>query len=179
MFRRRSSQRTSNKILPPSTIFPHMSCSFSPRVRILILYLSVIFFDNTAPTGIHSEPPTSHEAPSDPQGQVPNPFSYPLSKVNPKKLSGGTAKIVDSTTFKVSTRIAVADVTVEPGAIRELHVSVRVLFGYRSGAYLDNGAHSGTRHKTSGFTFCNDTLSYCLGLTFGADTGYSGRAMAA
>jgi oxalate decarboxylase/phosphoglucose isomerase-like protein (cupin superfamily) len=67
-------------------------------------------------------------APSDPQGQVPNPFSYPLSKVNATKLSGGTVKIVDSTIFKVSTRIAVADVTVEPGALRELHVGVSVLF---------------------------------------------------
>ncbi|KAF8493936.1 oxalate oxidase [Russula emetica] len=68
-----------------------------------------------------SEPPTDHVAPSDPQGQIPNPFSYPLSKVNATKLNGGTVKIVDSTTFKVSTRIAVADVTVEPGALRELH----------------------------------------------------------
>jgi len=68
-----------------------------------------------------SAPPTNNVAPSDPQGQVPNPFSYPLSKVNATKLSGGTVKIVDSTIFKVSTRIAVADVTVEPGALRELH----------------------------------------------------------
>lgn len=68
-----------------------------------------------------SEPPTDYVAPPDPQGQVPNPFSYPMSKVNATKLNGGTAKIVDSTTFKVSTRIAVADVTVEPGALRELH----------------------------------------------------------
>lgn len=78
-------------------------------------------------------------APSDPQGQIPNPFSYPLSKVNATKLNGGTVKIVDSTTFKVSTRIAVADVTVEPGALRELHVRVRVLFSLYSSAYLDNG----------------------------------------
>jgi oxalate decarboxylase family bicupin protein len=68
-----------------------------------------------------SEPPTSDAAPSDPQGQVPDPFSFPLSKVNATKLSGGTVKIVDSTIFKISTRIAVADVTVEPGALRELH----------------------------------------------------------
>lgn len=75
-----------------------------------------------------SEPPTSHVAPSDPQGQVPNPFSYPLSKVNATKLNGGSVKIVDSTIFKVSTRIAVADVTVEPGALRELHVRPRSFF---------------------------------------------------
>ena len=86
-----------------------------------------------------SEPPTSHVAPSDPQGQVPNPFSYPLSKVNATKLNGGSVKIVDSTIFKVSTRIAVADVTVEPGALRELHVRPRSFFRYYSNAYLGNG----------------------------------------
>lgn len=101
-----------------------MRWSFSPRVRILILDSSP-FFNHMTPTDIHSEPPTSDVAPSDPQGQIPNPFSYPLSKVNATKLDGGTVKIVDSTTFKVSTRIAVADVTVEPGALRELHVRVR------------------------------------------------------
>ena len=138
MFQRRSSQRTSSKASPPSIIFPRMSCSFSPRVRILILDSSRLF-NHTTP-GIHSEPPTNHMAPSDPQGQIPNPFSYPLSKVNATKLNGGTAKIVDSTTFKVSKRIAVADVTVEPGALRELHVRVPVLFShYYSGAYLSHG----------------------------------------
>ena len=103
-----------------------MRWSSSPQVRILILDLSP--FNPTTLIGIYLEPPTDHVAPSDPQGQIPNPFSYPLSKVNATKLNGGTAKIVDSTTFTVSTRIAVADVTVEPGALRELHVRVRVLF---------------------------------------------------
>jgi len=36
-------------------------------------------------------------------------------------LSGGTVKVVDSTTFKASQTIAVAEVTVEPRAMRELH----------------------------------------------------------
>ena len=126
MFQRRSSQRTSSKASLHSTIFLRMSCSFSPRVRILILDSSSLF-NHTAPTGVHSEPPTDNEAPSDPQGQMPDPLSYPLSKINATKLNGGTVKIVDSTTFKISTRIAVADVTVEPGALRELHVRVRVL----------------------------------------------------
>jgi hypothetical protein len=116
-----------------------MSWSFSPQVRILILDPSP-FINHMTPIGIHSEPPTNHVAPSDPQGQIPNPFSYPLSKVNATKLNGGTAKIVDSTTFKVSKKIAAADVTVEPGALRELHVRVRVLLiRYYSSAYLGNG----------------------------------------
>lgn len=79
------------------------------------------------PIGIRIDPPTSNVAPSGPQGQVPNPFSFPLSKVNAMKSNGGTVKIVDSTTFKISTKIAMAEVTVEPGALRELHVGVSVL----------------------------------------------------
>lgn len=69
------------------------------------------------------EPPTTDVAPPDPQGEIPNPFSFPWSKVNETKLPGGSIKIIDSTTFNVSISIAAAEVTVEPGAIRELHVS--------------------------------------------------------
>ncbi|KAM5535983.1 hypothetical protein V8D89_010423 [Ganoderma adspersum] len=58
---------------------------------------------------------------SDPQGQVPSPFIFKLSQVNATQLDGGSVKVVDSTTFPVSTAIAVAEVTVEPGAMRELH----------------------------------------------------------
>ncbi|KAI0073871.1 oxalate decarboxylase [Panus rudis PR-1116 ss-1] len=66
--------------------------------------------------------PTDSDKPvDDPQGQTPNPFTYKLSKVQPTKLSGGTVKVVDSTAFTVSKTIAAAEVTVEPGAIRELH----------------------------------------------------------
>ena len=68
------------------------------------------------------EPPTTSTPVEDPLGQVPNPFSYPLSKVTPTSLAGGTIKIADSRTFKVAEDIAVADVTVVPGAMRELHV---------------------------------------------------------
>ncbi|EIN03969.1 oxalate decarboxylase [Punctularia strigosozonata HHB-11173 SS5] len=56
-----------------------------------------------------------------PQGTVPEPFSFPLSQVNATQLAGGSVKVVDSTNFKVSTTIAMAEVTVEPGAMRELH----------------------------------------------------------
>ncbi|KAI0033640.1 oxalate oxidase [Vararia minispora EC-137] len=57
----------------------------------------------------------------DPQGAPPNPFTFPFSKLPATQLDGGTIKIVDSSTFKVSKTIAAAEVTVEPGAIRELH----------------------------------------------------------
>ncbi|KAF8556530.1 oxalate decarboxylase, partial [Imleria badia] len=66
-------------------------------------------------------PPATSQAPSDPQGTVPESFTYSLSQVPITPLSGGSVKVVDSTTFAVSKKIAVAEVTVEPGAMRELH----------------------------------------------------------
>lgn len=57
-------------------------------------------------------------------GGVPQGFSFAMSQMNVTQLSGGTVKIVDSTIFPIATTIAAADVTVEPGAIRELHVSI-------------------------------------------------------
>ncbi|KAK0475424.1 oxalate decarboxylase [Armillaria novae-zelandiae] len=66
-------------------------------------------------------PPDDATAPEDPQGTVPDPFSFPLSQINATQHSGGSVKIVDSTTFTVSTTIAMAEVTINPGAMRELH----------------------------------------------------------
>ncbi|KAF8963158.1 oxalate decarboxylase [Flammula alnicola] len=73
-------------------------------------------FPSTPPTDGNSSLPTS------PQGLVENPFTFPFSKMQPTQLSGGTAKIVDSRTFTVSTTIAAAEVTVEPGAIRSANL---------------------------------------------------------
>ncbi|KAJ7266554.1 oxalate decarboxylase [Mycena rebaudengoi] len=66
-------------------------------------------------------PPSDAVAVDSPQGTVPDPYTFAMSKVKPTQLSGGSVKIVDSTTFKVSKTIAAVEVTVEPGAIRELH----------------------------------------------------------
>ncbi|KAI0753051.1 oxalate decarboxylase [Daedaleopsis nitida] len=66
-------------------------------------------------------PPDNRQPPTGPYGTVPLPFSYELSKVTPTQYSGGTVKIADSTVFNISTQIAVAEITVEPGAMRELH----------------------------------------------------------
>ncbi|KAM5542854.1 hypothetical protein V8D89_003238 [Ganoderma adspersum] len=66
-------------------------------------------------------PPDNQMAPTSPFGTIPEPFSFEFSKVVPTQYSGGSAKIADSTVFNVSTQIAVAEVTVEPGAMRELH----------------------------------------------------------
>ncbi|KIL65740.1 hypothetical protein M378DRAFT_76518 [Amanita muscaria Koide BX008] len=68
-----------------------------------------------------SLPEPDSAAPISPQGTVPNPFSFALSQVKPIQLAGGTVKVVDSSTFKASLTIAAAEVTVEPGAMRELH----------------------------------------------------------
>lgn len=68
---------------------------------------------------VHVAPPADNaQPPSDPQGQIPEPFSYEFSKITPTQYAGGTVKIADSTTFNVSKGIAVAEVTVEPGAMR-------------------------------------------------------------
>ncbi|OBZ72425.1 Oxalate decarboxylase OxdC [Grifola frondosa] len=66
-------------------------------------------------------PPDNVQPPVSPQGTIPEPFSYNFSAVTPTQYSGGTAKIADSTVFNVSTQIAVAEITVNPGAMRELH----------------------------------------------------------
>ncbi|KAH9856026.1 oxalate decarboxylase [Lenzites betulinus] len=66
-------------------------------------------------------PADNQQPPQSPAGEIPLPFSYPFSQVTPTQYSGGTAKIADSTTFKVATQIAVAEVTVQPGAMREMH----------------------------------------------------------
>lgn len=56
-----------------------------------------------------------------PQGTIPQPFSYEFSKMPVTQYEGGTIKIADSTVFDVAKEIAVAEITVEPGAMRELH----------------------------------------------------------
>jgi oxalate decarboxylase/phosphoglucose isomerase-like protein (cupin superfamily) len=60
---------------------------------------------------------------SDPQGQVPSPYSFSFSTMPATTVPGGSVKIADSTIFNISKQIAVAEVTVNPGGMRELHVS--------------------------------------------------------
>lgn len=48
-------------------------------------------------------------------------FSYRLSARPPRRMTGGSVKVVDSTSFPASTTVAAALVEVEPGGIRELH----------------------------------------------------------
>lgn len=57
-----------------------------------------------------------------PAGKVPSSFSYSLYDQTPTvKTKGGEARVVDSSNFPVSTAIAAALVTLQPGGMRELH----------------------------------------------------------
>ncbi|KAJ3533783.1 hypothetical protein NM688_g7235 [Phlebia brevispora] len=66
-------------------------------------------------------PSPDAKAPEDPYGQIPMPFAYSFSQQPVIPASGGTYKIADSTVFNVSTQVAVAEITVVPGGMRELH----------------------------------------------------------
>ncbi|KAG8761900.1 hypothetical protein FRC11_012460, partial [Ceratobasidium sp. 423] len=67
--------------------------------------------------------------PVSPAGMVPLPYTFAASKAPATNMSicvaetttGGTVKVIDSRTFNISQTIAVAEVTVVPGGIRELH----------------------------------------------------------
>ncbi|NBI29883.1 oxalate decarboxylase family bicupin [Chengkuizengella marina] len=56
-----------------------------------------------------------------PHGTVPKSFTHKLLAQKPIQTSGGTVRIVDSTNFPISTRIAAALVEIKPGAMREMH----------------------------------------------------------
>jgi oxalate decarboxylase len=57
-----------------------------------------------------------------PKGAPPHPFVFPLSSMAPTRQSrGGSVHIIDSRNFNVSKTVAMARVTVKPGAMRELH----------------------------------------------------------
>jgi oxalate decarboxylase len=67
-------------------------------------------------------PPTlASDAVRSPAGEVRQSFSYRLSAHEPVKVQGGQTRILDSSSFPVSTTIAAALVEVEPGGLRELH----------------------------------------------------------
>ncbi|GAB1522188.1 hypothetical protein RhiTH_005300 [Rhizoctonia solani] len=66
--------------------------------------------------------------PVSPQGEALLPYTFAASKApatnalrRETQVTGGSVKVVDSRTFNVSKTIAVAEVTVVPGGIRELH----------------------------------------------------------
>src|SRR5882724_7508892 len=55
-------------------------------------------------------------------GRSPSDFAFRTMEMPPtKRTKGGEVRIVDSSTFKVATNVAMAMVTVHPGGLRELH----------------------------------------------------------
>ncbi|KAI0784498.1 RmlC-like cupin domain-containing protein [Abortiporus biennis] len=67
-------------------------------------------------------PPSDNaKAVASPQGTTTIPYTFKLSQMDATPLSGGSVKVVDSSIFQISEAIAAAEVTVEPGAMRELH----------------------------------------------------------
>ncbi|TDF93204.1 oxalate decarboxylase family bicupin [Paenibacillus piri] len=58
---------------------------------------------------------------SDPYGTVPETFTHRLFAQEPIVTPGGTVRIVDSSNFPISTKIAAALVEIKPGAMREMH----------------------------------------------------------
>ena len=50
-----------------------------------------------------------------------NPYTYHFSQQQPYVVPGGSIKIVDPTTFPIASNFSVAKVTVQPGAMREIH----------------------------------------------------------
>lgn len=65
--------------------------------------------------------PLESQKVEDPYGTVPLSLTHRLLAQTPIITPGGTVRIVDSTNFPVSTRIAAALVEIKPGGMRELH----------------------------------------------------------
>ncbi|KAI0671639.1 oxalate decarboxylase [Trametes maxima] len=66
-------------------------------------------------------PADNQQPPASPQGTTPLPYAFDFANMKPTQYAGGTVKIADSRNFNVAKTIAVAEVTVEPGSMRELH----------------------------------------------------------
>src|SRR6202040_2061078 len=65
---------------------------------------------------------TDQRAAAGGQGKSPTDFAFRTLEMPPtKRTKGGEVRIVDSSTFKASTNVAMAMVTVHPGGLRELH----------------------------------------------------------
>jgi oxalate decarboxylase family bicupin protein len=76
-----------------------------------------IFPGTPAPTNISAQNVTG------PAGIIPQSesYSYHWSQQAPLQVPGGTVKILDPATFPIASMFSVALITVEPGAMRELH----------------------------------------------------------
>ncbi|KAM0138824.1 hypothetical protein ACHAO1_003423 [Botrytis cinerea] len=76
-----------------------------------------IFNGTPAPANISTQNQTSAAGPL-PQKDS---YTYHFSQQAPYTVPGGSVKIIDTTTFPIASNFAAALVTIEPGAMRELH----------------------------------------------------------
>ena len=75
-----------------------------------------IFPGTPAPTNLSAQNITG------PAGSITtNPYTYHFSQQEPYTVDGGSVKIVDPTTFPIASNFSVALVTIQPGAMREIH----------------------------------------------------------
>lgn len=65
--------------------------------------------------------PLEIEKVQSPYGTIPQSFKYQLLAQTPIMTPGGSVRIVDSSNFPISKKIAAALVEIKPGAMRELH----------------------------------------------------------
>ena len=65
--------------------------------------------------------PLESQIVQDPQGVIPENLTYKLLSQEPIVTSGGSVRIVDSTNFPISKKVAAALVEIKPGAMREMH----------------------------------------------------------
>lgn len=115
-FPRTFSPKTSGRTCRLSVTFRARNSTSSPLVsEVYHIVRGLISRKYAAPPGPDSD------APSSPQGGPPSPYTFKMSQMKANELQGGSVKIVDSSTFPVSKTIAAAEVTVNPGAMRELH----------------------------------------------------------
>jgi oxalate decarboxylase len=73
-------------------------------------------------TAVHGSMEADQKTAAGTLGKSPIDFAFRTMEMPPtKRNKGGEVRIVDSSTFKVSTNVAMAMVTVHPGGLRELH----------------------------------------------------------
>lgn len=77
-------------------------------------------FDGTAPPANISNPTVNITSSA---GELPNnkSYTYHWSQQQPYTAPGGSIKLIDTTNFPISSDISAALMTIEPGAMRELH----------------------------------------------------------
>ncbi|RYE02898.1 MAG: cupin domain-containing protein, partial [Sphingobacteriaceae bacterium] len=65
--------------------------------------------------------PIKQDQISDPQGKIPQSFSFHMDQLAAKPAPGGQVKIIDTLVFPASKTISAALVEVAPGGMREMH----------------------------------------------------------